>query len=276
MDGVYTVSGKITIQPFVIIRAVEGARPIITASSPPDVLLGEFAEIHGVWFGGIKPNVGPGDNMIISNWIDAHQGSKLYDCVLYGYINGITRCDGENVFQRCKFINCGLGHFNHPIYIAHGLGTRISQCIFIACDGFSMHYYDTPSLGEAVNNFTGRCYCPLAFVGSNHFADKNIFWNNQQYGLWFTSSGQVNRSVWSGALPNVQLVDGQSMTGNHYVGQDWQEVDIVTNFGASSAQIDAWIDAIEAVFTGTAQQIHDANINFSGIAAMLATWQVIE
>jgi hypothetical protein len=292
MDGVYTMD-SVYFSPGVTVQATEGARPIIVHSDgyPPAVTRGAGANVSGIWFGGLRipSNVGA---RVISNGA----GGGFTDCTFFNSLGIINGSDAHgNIFRRNRFVSCGYGLLDHPIYIAnsnssqesHGVLTE--ECTFVSCKGFSVHYYHEPSYGLAQYNFIGDAQEALAIQGDlvGPSANRNIIWDASGAPLYHSAPGTCDHNVWHGcSQPNPGALAGAKTFDNNYFhgvttnGSNpvtWNDSDVETNFGKTPAQIDAAISALETAFAGTVAEIHDSatiETHFATIKSVIDTWKL--
>lgn len=293
LDGVYILD-VLNAQANVDISAVAGARPIVVHSDggPPAVSIGSNCEVSGIWFGGLRPASDVGARTIVMG-----QNSVVRDCTLFNYINGIQNGDNAhgNIYRRNRFVVCGYGAFYHPLYVANmnssqqSDGVLSEENIMVGCEGFSVHYYHEPAYGVAQYNFIGDAQDGLAVQGDDSgpvSGNRNIIWTASGSPLYdIVSSGNCNNNVWrgcsqpsaggAGTFDNNYFVSPVPTAGTNPVV--WQEADVVTNLGNSSANIDAAISALETAFAQTVQQIHDdatIETNFATLKAVIDTWKL--
>lgn len=281
MDGLYTMDAM-TIPAGVTMRPATGARPIIshTDGKPPTVHLNAGATLDGIWIGGAKAAT--------ERAITLNNGATVQNCTLFGYYGGIAEGGNTNhQFINNRFVECGTGEFYHDMYISEGHAANactIQGNIFIGGEGYKVHLFNGvnnayPSNVKVLNNFFGDVQWGVAVYGQGHTLQDNVLWScigienalvtvnldgtfdfdHNVIGLATTRiqySGSAGQSADSNAI-----VDGApAETANDPLGTNlvvWQEADIVSNLGNSSANIQAAVDALEAAFAQTVQQVHD-------------------
>lgn len=255
---------------------------------PPDVLVASNAVVSHLWIGGTKPASEVG-----ARTVQMGQNALVEDCTFFGYINCISNGSDAhgNIFRRNRLVNCGYLDHWHPLYIANGNsslpehGVLSEENIMVGCDGYSVHYYHEPSYGVAQYNLMGNCRNGLALQGDMRgpvSGNRNIIWGVSQWPLYnSTSLGTCNNNVWQGcSQPSVPDDSNYFVSPVPTAGTNpvvWQEADVVSNLGNSSANIDAAIAALEAAFTGTVQQIHDDVVietHFATLKAVIDTWKL--
>lgn len=292
MDGIYEVSGEFSdLEVSGTFLAHTGSRPIVTRSdgSPPSISIQSGAVVRGMWFGGIRPESDDG-----ARTITVGSGCTVEDCTLFGYIDGIQNgADAHgNVYSRNRFVNCGYQLRWHPIYIANlnsagpEDGCLVEECIFVGCEGYSVHLYHQPSYGLAQYNLIGRALYGLALQGDQQgpvSGNRNIIWGVTNTPLYnSTTLGTCDHNVWQGcSKPNAPddhnyFVSPVPTAGTNPVV--WQEADVVANLGASSAAIDAAIAALITKFGQTTQQIHDdatIEAEFAVLKSVIDTWKLV-
>jgi len=292
MDGIYEVSGEFSdLEVSGTFLAHTGSRPIVTRSdgSPPSISIQSGAVVRGMWFGGIRPESDDG-----ARTITVGSGCTVEDCTLFGYINGIQNgADAHgNVYSRNRFVNCGYQLHWHPIYIANlnsagpEDGCLVEESICVGCEGYSVHFYHEPSYGLAQYNFIGRALYGLALQGDQQgpvSGNYNIIWGVTNAPLYnSTTLGTCDHNVWQGCgQPNTPddqnyFVSPVPTSGTNPVV--WQEADIVSNLGTSSAAIDVAIGALVTKFGQTTQQIHDdttIEAEFTTLKSVIDTWKLI-
>lgn len=296
MDGIYTLSSTTTtfgvvsaVDNKTTIEAADGARPIITYADmfPPSMHIPDYMIVRGVWMGGNRP-----DTPEPFKTITMGKNALIEDCTIFGYMNGFQNGSDAhgNIYRRNRFARCGYQLYWHPIYVANGNassesdGVLTEDCIFVGCEGYSVHYYHEPSWGVAQYNFIGNALCGLAVQGDMSgpvSGNRNIVWNVTNAALYnATPLGTCDHNVWKGvananqAEDNNYFVSPVPTSGTNPVV--WQESDVVTNLGNNSANIDAACDALEAAFQQSVQDIHaDATIeaNFAILANVIAAWR---
>jgi hypothetical protein len=288
----------VTIQAGVTMQPVIGARPVIVHSdgSPPRVHLYAGAVLDGVWLSGVKLG---SDRPITLN-----DGTKIKNCVIHNYYGGIAEGGNTNhEFTNNRFISCGSGSFYHDMYISNGHapgGCLIQGNIHIGGEGYKAHLFNGvnsayPSNVQLLNNFYADGQWSAAAYGTSHTIQDNIFWSDTQITITLQDEStfdfshnviglHTHRVFYKGnpgqSAANNAIVDGApSVLFSDEIGTNlsvWQESDIVTNLGKSSAQIDSAIAALETAFGQTVQQIHDdATIEgqFTTLKAVIDTWK---
>jgi hypothetical protein len=274
-------------------QADTNTRPIITHQDgePPAVSIGSGVTAEGIWFGGLRPA-----DEIDHRTIGISSNSIVRDCTLFGYINGIQNGDNAhgNIYRGNRFVNCGLGPFWHPLYVANmnsslpEHGVLAEENIMVGCGGFSVHFYHEPAYGLAQYNFIGDADAGLALQGDASgpvSGNRNIIWGASGSPLYHIADGTCDHNIWQGcASPDPGLYG--SFDNNYFVDpvatsgtnpQVWQDADVVVNLGKSSAQIDAAIAALESAFAQTVQQIHDdatIETNFAILKSVIDTWKL--
>ena len=296
MDGIYALSDLSTTfgvtsaaDSRTTIEAVDGSRPIITHADgfPPGIAIPTNMNIYGIWFGGERPVAMSGSRTIVMQ-----KTALLEDCTIFGYINGIQNGGDAhgNTYRRNRFARCGYQLYWHPIYVANGNassesdGVLTEDCIFIGCEGYSVHYYHEPSWGVAQYNFIGNALYGLAVQGDMSgpvSGNRNIIWNVTGNALYnATPLGACDHNVWKGVANANQAEDSNyfvspvPIAGTNPVV--WQESDVAVNLGNSSANIDAACDALEVAFEQSVEAIHaDPTIegNFTILAAVVTAWK---
>jgi hypothetical protein len=244
--------------------------------------------VTGIWFGGLRPASDTGYRTVTNG-----VGGGFTDCTFFGYINGIQNGSDAhgNIYQRNRFVNCGYGLLLHPLYVANlnssqqSDGVLSEENIFVGCEGYSVHYYHQPSYGLAQYNFIGDALYGLALQGDVSgpvSGNRNIIWGVSDTPLYnVTETGTCNNNVWQGcSQPSTPDSDNYFVDPVPTAGTNphiWQEADVVSNLGKSSAQIDAAISALESAFTQTVQQIHDnatIETHFATLKAVIDTWKL--
>lgn len=293
-DGLYSVvadhNAPMIFPPGVTIKASPGTRPLLIGSStnPPAIAIGDGTTVSGLWFGGVRAVTN-----VNAPTITMGKGCLVEDCTLFGYANGIQNGSDAhgNVYRRNRFVRCGFGDLSHPLYVANLNSSKLADgClaelnIMVGCQGYSVHFYHQPSYGVAQNNFMCDCRNGLAIqgdIGGPVSGNHNIIWSVSQWPLYYSvTTGTCDGNAWrncpqpSGSGPSM---DSEKFINTPHFGTnpvDWQENDVVSNFGVGSSDIDAAIAALEASFAGTVQQIHDdATIepNFALLAGAVQTW----
>lgn len=297
MDGIYTDDTVTLGKPntTMTIRADTGARPIFVHSDgkPPAVDRRANTTVIGLWFGGTRPADGTGAKTAVNG-----AGGGFTDCTFFGYISGlINGSDAHgNIYRRNRFVRCGYGLLNHPLYVANlnssqqSDGVLSEENIIVGCEGYSVHYYHEPSYGLAQYNFMGDCLYGLAIQGDlvGPSANRNIVWTCTNAPLYHSAPGTCDHNVWRGcSQPNPGTLGGaKTFDTNYFVSPvptagtnpvTWQEADVVSNLGNSSANIDAAISALETAFGQTVQQIHDdatIETHFATLKAVIDTWKL--
>lgn len=299
MDGVYTMD-SMQIQANVVVRALEGFRPVVvhSAGRPPAVEMGAGSELHDIWFGGARDEINgtelhPGNNSIIDN------------CVFFNFVEAIGEGAASGVtYRQNKFINCGQGTLSHSLYInnAENHTGNVLENIFIGGQAYHIHSWHEPTETTIRNNFSGDAdYC-LVPQGANHTIDGNVWWKPTSPGYPINLSTGSNRTytknyhgpIASGSERNGHLdwfggaIPGDiTASGNYYYvntlepGYDpdpttTNDGDEITLLGKSAAQIDAAIAALESAFGQTVQQIHDdatIEMNFAVLKAIIDAWK---
>jgi hypothetical protein len=291
LDGIYTVSADLTINRNM--RADTNARPTFVHEDgyPPTVGIGNGVTVDGIWFGGLRPASDAG-----SRTISMGVNAIVRDCTLFGYINGIQNGDNAhgNTYRRNRFVSCGYGAFQHPLYVANmnstlpEHGVLSEENIMVGCEGFSVHYYHEPAYGLAQYNFIGDAQDGLALQGDADgpvSGNRNIIWGATGSPLYdICVSGSCDHNVWhdcsqpsaggAGTFDNNYF---HGVTTNGTNPATWNDSDVETNFGKTPAQIDAAIAALETAFAQTVQQIHDdatIETHFATLKAVIDTWKV--
>ncbi len=294
-DGIYSIdtvnNGWLNLGPSSTttrsyVYADTGARPIITdvAGHPPNVLVGGFVHVAGLWFG--SPVKDTYDH-VFQHGNDV----ELVGLTLFNYFGGVN----EGTHMRNKYINNrfifdGSAPYYHPIYINNCAvsqatdGTLIDGNIFVDNSGYSIHLWHGPNYTTIRNNFIADSWASLVLNGLNHQAYKNIFWStniSNHSGTLNFSTGTDCPPYTSSYIFNNNLVGpvnflnstlpslpGVSASGNVFVGgvnpvfgtnfSTWTLNDFKNNIGTSSSQIDSAVSNLETSFLGkTLQQIHD-------------------
>jgi len=277
LDGVYTLD-TMAITGGVTVLANSGARPVIAGSDgTPVVTLGDGVYMSGVWFGGTRKETESGSVNMGSNCI-------VEDCVLFNGHDGMFLDNLGCVIRRVKFIDCGKDALWHPLYV-RSTDNLVEECIVVGGEGYGLHLYHEPARSLAKYNFVGNVHQGLALQGDNSgpvSGDRNIIWTVSATPLYnVTSLGTCNNNVWQGCsqpqVPDADnyFVDPVPTSGTNPVV--WQEADVVTNLGNSSANIDAAIAALETAFAQTVQQIHDdatIETHFATLKSVIDTWKL--
>lgn len=292
MDGIYT-KDTLNTPSGITMQADTGARPIIVHSDgkPPAVNRSAGTTLTGLWFGGTRPA-----NEVGSRTITNGAGGGFTDCTFFGYINCIQNGSDAhgNIYRRNRFVNCGYGTYYHPLYIANmnsdeeADGVLSEENIMVGCEGFSVHYYHEPAYGLAQYNFIGDGRYGLALQGDGSgpvSGNRNIIWTVSNSPLYdICTLGSCDNNVFRGcSQPGAST--GGTFDGNFFVdpvptaGTNpvvWDEDDIVSNFGDSSANIDAAIAVLETSFAASVATIQaDSTIeaNFATLKAVIDTWK---
>lgn len=303
MDGIYQIDDDVIVG--ATMQAISGTRPIITRTDnkPPRIHLNAGVVLNGIWFGGTKETV-------TERPITTNDGVVIRNCTFFGYYGGVV--EGGNTdhqFINNRFVNCGTGLYYHDFYISNNHaadGCLIQGNIHIGGGGYKSHLYNGvnslyPSNVQLLNNFYGDVQWGAAVYGQGHTLQDNVFWsdvgsggtnitanlnasatfsfNHNAVGLntsrifYASNPGQ---SADSNAIVDGCPTDlyGDSLGTNLAV---WQEANVVSNLGNSSANIDAAIAALETAFGQTVQQIHDdATIegHFTTLKNVVDTWKL--
>lgn len=272
-------------------KADADARPLFVGADgkPPSVSIGDNILVDGLIFGGERPATDVGSNTIVMG-----KNSVVQNCTLFNYINGIQNGSDAhgNIFRRNRFVRCGYGSLSHPLYVSNlnsskeADGVLAEENIMIGCYGYSVHFYHQPSYGVARYNFIGDASYGLALQGDQQgpvSGNHNIIWSCSNTPLYnVTALGTCDNNVWKGCTKPTTpdnanyFVSPVETSGTNPVV--WQESDVTSSLGNSSANIDTAIAEIEACFDGkTVQQIHDdATIDskFLIIEAVIDIWKM--
>lgn len=287
-DGVYSVTGTLTIKGNY--EAAVGARPVIVDGDgyPPAVSRLSGYTVTGLWFGGLRPANDTGYRTVVNG-----AGGGFTDCTFFNYINGIQNGDDAhgNIYRRNRLVGCGYGALLHPIYIANvnssgeSDGVLTEENIVVgSLGGYGIQLYHEPDYAVAQYNFIGDSVNGLAIegdAGGPVSGNRNIIWGASGTPLYnVTELGTCDYNVWQGCdQPNTPddgnyFVDPVPTSGtNPHV---WQESDVQSNLGKSSAQINAAISALETSFAADAATIQaDATIemNFAVLKAVIDAWK---
>jgi hypothetical protein len=116
----------------------------------------------------------------------------------------------------------------------------------------------------------------------------NIVWGVANGGVTLScgADGTRDRNIWQGcsqpnfgpygtASDNCFVSPVPTAGTNPHI---WQEADVLSNLGNSSANIDAAISALESAFGQTVQQIHDdATIEpqFDVLKSVIGSWKLV-
>lgn len=300
--GIYTLSGGRTS----LIGGEEGnvvtwkqygdERPVFAHADgePPGIKIPDYSKVSGIWFGGSRPASDEGSRTIVFG-----QNSIMEGCTLFNYINGLQLGSDAhgNALRRNRLVRCGYQNLSHPIYVANlnsslpEHGVLSEENIMVASEGYSIHYYHQPSYGLAKYNFMGDCRYGMALQGDlvGPSGEYNIIWSVSQAPLFYSIvAGCCDNNLWhnlSGAPNPGTLSQDVTFDSNRFTNADhvagtnpvtWQESDVQSNLGDSSANIDAAIAALDTAFQQTVQQIHDDDTieaHFATLRAVIDTWK---
>lgn len=274
------------------VRAADGARPILTDAdgNPPALHVTAGATVRGLWFGGARPESDTG-----ARTITVGVSSIIEDCTLFGYINGIQIGEGVgSIIRRNRLVRCGLDPYHHPIYVATdntdaAAGVLVERNIVIGGQGYALHLYHQPGYSIAQDNFIAECTSALALQGDEGgpvSGLSNIIWSASGTPLYYNVTlGNCDGNLWRVTPGQAAPTETKTFDSNIFTGDaiptgtnpiSWDEQDIVTNLGATSAAIDSAVSALIAAFDdATAETIHeDATVetHFAALAAVLTSW----
>lgn len=158
-------------------------RALITHANggAPAIIIPDNGRLANVVIGGQRgapTEIQPSSNTIIE------------DCILFGYTEGINIAGGADgmgamnvTIRNNVFVNCGDGHYSHPIYQNNSLakigqGAQIYNNIFVGCQGYSIHCWHDPTYNNIFRNFVARSYSGIAQNGNCNVFRDNIIWSN--------------------------------------------------------------------------------------------------
>jgi hypothetical protein len=297
LDGVHQIDVEVNVPANVVLKAVSGARPIITRSDnkPPRVHLNAGTMVNGIWFGGSKETV-------VERPITLNNDATIQDCTFFGYYGGIAEGGNSNhLFEGNRFINCGTAGHYHDLYISGDTHAKIYDNIFIGGEGYKIHLWHEAANADIQGNFVAECLLGLVLQHSTNQAINNIFWNDtvrpmsthliagmflhNLFGHRTDGTGKWDHQMNGGEGDLGLTVDRCGYIGDRYLDTTtWPGSEVYvgpyngdghvlpaagTNYiryavedlpallGYSEAQIDAAVEALEQAFAQTVQQIHD-------------------
>ena len=275
LDGVYRLAAgettigfgpASTVSARTTFKAYAGARPLITLSNDdcPRVECLQATRLDGLWIGGTRiptfPLISPGTDV------------ELEKCTFFGFRLGIGEGGNKrNSTLDCRFVNCGDGLFDHPIYISAiqevGEGMIIDGNFFVGCEGYSIHLYSEPSNTIVQHNIIGNAYLTIAAYGAGHKIKLNVIWNNSRQPSLNTSpnfTGLFTKNVLGPGLiyptepARGDFKENIFMPGVTPIGSDpvsWKYGDETEKLGYSTAKIESTFDAIETIFQSSVDDL---------------------
>jgi hypothetical protein len=175
MDGIYQ-QDTVAIQPGLFLKAVDGARPVVTQAdnTPPTVDIGAGARVEGVWFGGTK-DTSP------QTTIYAKNDAQIVGNTFFGYFGGVSEgTHYNNLYQSNRFVNGGGGGYYHDIYIsAEHSNAKIYDNLFVGGEGYKMHLWHYATGVDMRRNFLAEYYYGTVLQHVSDSAVDNVFWNHK-------------------------------------------------------------------------------------------------
>lgn len=297
LDGVYRAD-DLDLKSGITLLSESGTRPIITRTDdhPVSINIRENVTVDGVWFGGIKETVTERD-------IFPYDGATIKNCTFFGYYGGLAEGGHTNhLILNNRFVNCGTADHYHDMYISTNhapSGCIVQGNIHISGEGYKVHCYNGvsgtfPQNVTILDNFYGDVKWNHAIYGLGHTILNNVYWSSQGG----VNLNEVATFVWNhnvlgkdnartfyhasagqSADRNAIVFGNPSQSLNDPLGTNlsvWQESDIQTNLGKSTADINSAISSLEASFSGTVQQIHDDTTienNFATLKNVIDSWK---
>ncbi len=176
-----------------VFTAAPGERVIITTPSntPPNIYMGDYMRLDGLWFGGTKLTSDTADIFLggspIGRW------KQIVNCTIFGYYGGIESGSAEySLIQGNRFVHTGGGNLWHSIYISGNEnwppvpGTLTQHTIVdsnmmlgssdqVNDGGYGVHFFHNNRTGIATRNFVTYQW-GLVMDGEEELAANNLFW----------------------------------------------------------------------------------------------------
>jgi len=170
----------------------------------PVISLGSYVRLEGLWIGGTTAYLDGSDEPKRYGFAVGTQGAEFIGCTFFGLQINQGSSEGV-VYQRNRFVNCGLGRFTHGIYLQGGyvkgqMGHHaiVDNNKFIGGQGYAVHGWHDNMSNIITRNFISGSFWGLVMDGTDHLIANNFYWKMR---------GQPGREgPWGAWLPGERIM----------------------------------------------------------------------